>query len=111
MMETVRESFIRRVVEASVRAGKVTKTRATQLAAELYHMRFKSKRLAEAACNRELTDQETVFDTRLDTRVKEIGEELGVPAYRQGDPRGWTIRVVVGQELADCWDSETTGCG
>ena len=47
----------------------------------------------------------------MDAKVKEVGKELGLKAYRQGDPRGWTIRVVVPRELADCWDNETTGCG
>ncbi len=102
-----KQDFIRRVVSAS----KIPSDKAIALAKELWNMSGRSSRLAEVACNRELTPAEDALDDRLDARVKEIGGELGLRAYRQGDPRGWTIRVVVGRELANCWDNETTGCG
>ena len=104
---TERQDFIRRVVTAS----KLPNTKATKLAIELWNMGQRSARLAENACNRELTPREEKRDDAMDARVKAIGEELGLKAYRQGDPRGWTIRVEVGKELANNWDGETTGCG
>jgi len=104
---TEKQDFIRRVVTAS----KLPETKSTKLAVELWNMGPRSARLAENACNRELTPRENTIDDRMDARVVAIGEELGLKAYRQGDPRGWTIRVVVGRELANCWDGETTGCG
>jgi len=100
-------SFTRRVVTAS----KIPPTQAIELATELWKLAPESARLAEASCNRELTEAEQVRDAELDARVKAIGVQLGLTAYRQDDPRGWTIRVVVPRELADCWDGETTGCG
>lgn len=108
---TERQDFIRRVVTASANTGKVTKTKATALAIELWCMGPRSKRLAEAMCNRELTERENKLDDQMDARVAAIGVELGLKAYRQGDPRGWTIRVEVPKELADCLDGLTTGCG
>jgi hypothetical protein len=101
------QDFIRRVVTAS----KLPKAKATKLAVELWNMGPRSARLAENACNRELTPREEKRDEQMDARVVAIGEELGLRAYRQGDPRGHTIRVVVGKALANNWDGETTGCG
>lgn len=108
---TERQDFIRRVVTASTEIGKISKTKATALAVELWNMGPRSARLAENACNRELTERENKRDDAMDARVKAIGEELGLKAYRQGDPRGWTIRVEVGKALANCFDGETCGCG
>jgi hypothetical protein len=108
---TARQDFIRRVVTASTDIGKTTKTKATALAVELWNMGPRSKWLAEAMCNRELTERENKRDDQMDARVAAIGVDLGLKAYRQGDPRGWTIRVEVPKELADCWDGITTGCG
>lgn len=106
------DSFVRRVVTASLRAGKLTSQRkATVLANRLWNMRIRSSRLAEAACNRGLSEREDRIDTQMDETVKNIGEQLGLVAYRQGDPRGWTIRVEVPRDLADNWDGKTTGCG
>ena len=104
---TERQDFINRVVAAS----KLSKTKATKLAVELWNMRLYSAKLAEYACNRELSARENKRDDEMNARVKAIGEELGLKAYRQGDPRGWTIRVEVPRELANCCDGITTGCG
>ena len=102
-----RQDFINRVCAAS----KLPRRKAASLAVELWLMGFYSAKLAENACNRELSDREKRRDNEMDTRVEAIGKELGLKAYRQGDPRGWTIRVVVGKELANNWDGESTGCG
>lgn len=105
--------FVRRVVTAATEreGATITKEAATKLAVSLWLMGPKSSRLAEAACNRELTKREDRIDTEMDERVVAIGKALGLNAYRQGDPRGWTIRVEVPKHLADCWDGLTTGCG
>lgn len=100
-------NFTRRVVTAS----KIPPTKAIELATELWKLAPESARLATASCNRELTDAEKERDAEMDARVVAIGVQLGLKAYRQDDPRGWTIRVVVPPELADNWDGETTGCG
>ena len=105
--EQEKQDFIRRVVSAS----KIPSDKATILATKLWKMSGRSSRLAEAACNRELTKAEDALDDKMDAKVKEIGKLLGLKAYREGDPRGWTIRVVVGKELANNWDGLTTGCG
>ena len=104
---TAREDFIRRVQTAS----KIPKGKSKILARELWAMGPYSAKLAEHACNRELSERETKRDNEMDARVEEIGKELGLKAFRQGDPRGWTIRVVVGKELSNNWDGETCGCG
>lgn len=104
----IRDEFVRRVALAAVN---VPIAKAFRLARELRSLARESARLAELACNRELTLREDARDTELDARVKAIGEQLGLRAYRQGDPRGWTIRVEVGKRLANSWDGLTTGCG
>jgi len=102
-----REDFIRRIQTAS----KIPIGKSKILARELWKMGPYSAKLAEHTCNRELTARENKRDDEMDARVKEIGEELGLRAYRQGDPRGHTIRVVVGKALASNWDGESVGCG
>ena len=104
---SARQDFVNRVCKASA----LPRQKSAKLAMALWRMGPYSKVLAEAACNRELTEREERRDEEMDAKVKEVGKELGLKAYRQGDPRGWTIRVVVPRELADCWDNETTGCG
>jgi hypothetical protein len=84
---------------------------ATKLARELLGMGPRSERLVEIECNRELTEYEIKNDKELDVKVRKIGNELGLMAYRQGDPRGWTIRVVVDKQYATSFDGETVGCG
>lgn len=107
---TARQDFIRRVVTATDES-KISKVQATTLAVELWNMRLESKRLATESLNRVLSNDEQVRDAELDVRVKAIGKELGLNAYRQDDSRGWTIRVEVPRELADNYDGLTTGCG
>jgi len=102
-----RQDFINRVCAAS----KLRRRKAAALAVELWRMGPYSAKLAVDECNRELTCVEKERDGEMDTRVAAIGSALGLKAYRQGDPRGWTIRVVVPKALANCWDGETTGCG
>jgi hypothetical protein len=104
---TARQDFIRRIQLAS----KIPRGKSLILARELWAMGPYSSLLAEHTCNRELSERETKRDNEMDARVAEIGVELGLKAERQGDPRGWTIRVYVGKELANCWDGLTTGCG
>jgi hypothetical protein len=84
---------------------------ATKLARELLRMGPRSEKLAETGCNRELTEYEIKEDKELGVKVHEIGNELGLRAYRQDDPRGWTIRVIVDKQYVNCWDGETVGCG
>lgn len=84
---------------------------ATKLAQELLKMGPRSARLAEIECTRNLTEYEKKNDSEMDFKVVEIGKELGLKAYRQGDPRGQTIRVVVGRQYTTNWDGETVGCG
>jgi hypothetical protein len=104
---TERQDFIRRITLAS----KIPEKNARYLAISLWEKGPRSKRLAEAGCNREFTESERQSSAILDEAVKTIGELLGLQAYRQGDPRGNTIRVVVGAEFADNWDGISTGCG
>jgi hypothetical protein len=115
---TERQDFIRRVVAAAATInGKtiVGEKDPTKLAEQLWRMGPRSKRLAERLCSEEMSEAESErvnrIDDEMDAKVVAIGKELGLKAYRQGDPRGWTIRVVVGRDLADCMDGETTGCG
>ena len=84
---------------------------ATKLAQELLKMGPRSARLAEIECGRSLTEYEKKNDSEMDCKVAKIGKELGLKAYRQGDPRGQTIRVVVGSRYTTNWDGETVGCG
>lgn len=84
---------------------------ATKLAQELLKMGPRSAQLAKIECNRSLTEYEKKNDSEMDCNVAEIGKELGLKAYRQGDPRGYTIRVIVDRQYTTCMDGETVGCG
>jgi hypothetical protein len=104
---SARQDFVNRVCAASL----LTRRKSARLAMILWRMGPYSSKLAENECNRELTEREKERDSQMDARVVEIGKELGLKAYRQGDPRGWTIRVIVPRELANCWDGISCGCG
>jgi hypothetical protein len=106
-LPSARQDFVNRVCAAS----SLPRRKSAKLAMILWRMGPYSSRLAVAVCNRELTARETKRDEELDARVVEIGKELGLKAYREGDPCGWTIRVIVGQGLSNNLDGETVGCG
>jgi hypothetical protein len=108
---TTRSEEKAKFIQQIVKASKLPADKAERLAKKLWHLGPESERLATASCNRELTKYENKRDDELDLLVKAIGVELGLNAYRQNDPRGWTIRVEVGRDLATCWDGETVGCG
>jgi hypothetical protein len=59
-------------------------------------------RLQEEQCNRELSEQELARETQIERRIQELVAQLPpttsgkrVTAKFTGDPRGYTVRIVV----------------
>jgi len=50
-------------------------------------------RLAETACNRELTHREQDKNDRIESRVRDLLTLYQIPVRFEGDPRGGTIRM------------------
>lgn len=106
-MESEKENFVRRIMAASPAMPDTSR----EIANYLWDLGPESNRLATAECNRPMTETEKARDAELDRFVAGFSARLGLKCYRQGDPRGNTIRVVVGPQYADNWDGETVGCG
>lgn len=68
---------------------------AESVARKMRRLGFKAVRLAEAACNRELTPAEEREDARLDAAFKALCESIGAKANMSGDPRGYVYHVVL----------------
>ena len=68
-------------------------------------------RLAEEACNRELTEREQTMDARSEVRISAACAELSklasasFVAVFSGDPRGHTVKIRVPSGRTDDWGS------
>ena len=66
-------------------------------------------RLAETACNRELTQAEARKVERIESRVRDLLALYHVPVRFEGDPRGGTIRMTFGDRISNNWGGEDWG--
>ena len=66
-------------------------------------------RLAETACNRELSDPEQRKQIRIEGYVKDLLECYGVRVRFEGDPRGGTIRMFFDSHASNNWGGEDWG--
>jgi hypothetical protein len=67
------------------------------------------RRLAETACERELTKRETAKVERIEGRVRDLLALYHVPVRFEGDPRGGTIRMTFGDRISNNWGGEDWG--
>lgn len=66
-------------------------------------------RLAETACNRELTEREKKREAGVETRVRDLLALYHVPVRFEGDPRGGTIRMQFVSGASNNWGGEDWG--
>lgn len=78
--------------------------------AELVRLARAHARLAELACNQELTPRQEARDARTEARIREVLAPYGVRVKFQGDPRGYTVRLtfptVDGREPSNNWGGD-----
>ncbi len=66
-------------------------------------------RLAELACDRELTRQEQDKNDRIEARVVDLLTLYQIPVRFEGDPRGGTIRMYFVSGASNNWGGEDWG--
>ncbi len=66
-------------------------------------------RLAETACNRELTAREQAKNDTIEGRVRDLLALYQVPVRFEGDPRGGTIRMYFVSGASNNWGGEDWG--
>jgi len=66
-------------------------------------------RLAETACNRELTDAEIKKQATIESRVSALLGCYDIPVRFEGDPRGGTIRMRFASGASNNWGGEDWG--
>jgi hypothetical protein len=66
-------------------------------------------RLAELACDRELTRAEQAKNDRIEGRVRDLLALYHVPVRFEGDPRGGTIRMKFVSGASNNWGGEDWG--
>ena len=76
---------------------------------KLHHYETTLHRLAETACNRELSEQEQKQESAVKENVRAIAELLNFKVQFNGDPRGGAIRFVLPSGASNNFDGETWG--
>jgi hypothetical protein len=76
---------------------------------KLHYYETALHRLAETACNREVTSHEEKRDASITAKVQAIAEELGFKVKFNGDPRGGAIRFILPSGKSNNWDGTTWG--
>lgn len=76
---------------------------------KLHYYETALHRLAETACNRDMTKHEEKREASIKGKVEAIAKELGFKVGFNGDPRGGTIRFILPSGKSNNWDGETWG--
>lgn len=86
---------------------------ALKIARRMRRLGFAAHRLAETACNRELTRAESARDAQLDGEFKALCAEIGAKAHISGDPRGHVYHVILPGDNApyNTWGGAERGWG
>lgn len=75
------------------------------------------RRLQETACNRELTPQEMTQEGRCEEHIRYLVERLPLVGGQpirvkfQGDPRGYTVKLIMPDGRYDTWGGAAEGLG
>lgn len=67
------------------------------------------QRLAETACNRELTKREILKDENVQARIMQIVTPKDIDVGFSGDPRGCTVKLRLPDGYYNNWDGESVG--
>ncbi len=76
---------------------------------KLHYYETALHRLAETACNRDMTEHEVKREDSISNKVRIITNQLGFKVRFNNDPRGGTIRFILPSGKSNNWDSETWG--
>lgn len=87
-----REEFVAMIVDA---LPSIEPLEAAAAARALMKLGATSSRLAVDACNRELTAAEKAKDERNDALIAAWGKRYGLKLVTGGDPRGFTVKVIL----------------
>lgn len=87
-----REEFVAMIVGA---LRDVEPLEAAAAARALMKLGATCSRLAVDACNRELSEAEKAKDARNDALIKAWAQRYGLKVHLNGDPRGYTVKVVL----------------
>ena len=68
-------------------------------------------RLAETACNRELTPREEKQDGLTERHISELAATVGAAAKFSGDPRGYTVKLAWKDGAHNTWGGASEGWG
>ena len=66
---------------------------------ELIKLGARHCKLAEHACNRELTERELRQAPKIEERIIALAAEYGATVIFGGDPRGFTVRLHFGPDI------------
>lgn len=69
------------------------------------------QRLAETACNRELTPRESASVERLEKRLTQHARELGCGVTFSGDPRGYVVKLQLPSGASNTLGNDGWGIG
>ncbi len=76
---------------------------------KLHYYETALHRLAETACNRDMTAHEEKRESSITAKVKAIAEMIGFKVRLNSDPRGGAIRFILPSGKSNNWDGETWG--
>ncbi len=103
-MESLRQTRERNLLEIA----KVTTGEDAMLLQRISH---RLHQLDENSCNYGLTQRQEKRVDRLERQAQEIAEQYGRAAYHQGDPRGWSLYLVItGLDIESQYDQGLAIC-
>ena len=76
---------------------------------KLHYYETALHRLAEIACNRDMTTHEEKRQNSIKNKVVAIAGRIGFKVRFNGDPRGGAIRFILPSGKSNNWDSDTWG--
>lgn len=79
-------------------------------ARELMRLARKCAHFAEAACG-ELSPRQAALDEANDRRIEELCEAFGASVLIQGDPRGFTVKLLLPSGSYNTWGGHENGWG
>ena len=91
--------------------GRLDVARIYGVARKFCRLAARMRKLAEHACNRELTKAEEREDGRVDAAFKALCAEIGCRAYLSGDPRGLCAHIVFPNGAHNTWGGRECGWG
>ncbi len=76
---------------------------------KLHYYETALHRLAEIACNRDMTQHEEKREASITAKVEAIAKQIDFKVKFNGDPRGGAIRFILPSGKSNNWDNETWG--